>query len=58
MLPAGDALSSDQSGTIVYDQHNKPLTTRRIADILNAEIRSGAPAGISSDADIVVVVGQ
>ena len=59
LLPAGDAPASDQQRTIIYDLHAKPLTARKIADILKADISAGPlPERIVSDADIVVVVGQ
>jgi LCP family protein required for cell wall assembly len=59
LLPAGDAPPSDQQRTVVYDLHGKPITARKIADLLKADISTGPlPEGIVSDADIVVLVGQ
>jgi polyisoprenyl-teichoic acid--peptidoglycan teichoic acid transferase len=58
MLPAGDAPAGDHTGLVVYDLRNKPITTRRIAELLNGQVRSGVPADLVSDADIVVIVGR
>jgi LCP family protein required for cell wall assembly len=59
VLPAANAPSSDVPATIVYDITGKPLTSRRLAGLLGAELRRGAPpAGVVSEADIVVILGQ
>ncbi|MFV9503446.1 MAG: LCP family protein [Oscillochloridaceae bacterium umkhey_bin13] len=43
--------------TRVYDQGGTPVTGRRLAQILKAELVRGAPPGISSEATLVVVLG-
>jgi LCP family protein required for cell wall assembly len=58
MTPAGNAPTPDADKTIVYNITGKPRTSQRLAGLLNAEIRQGAPPGVSSTADIVVVVGS
>jgi hypothetical protein len=57
MLPAGDAPSPDVERTVVYDIRSKPATAQALARLFGAEVRSGAPDGVSSDADVVVVLG-
>jgi LCP family protein required for cell wall assembly len=57
MLPAGDSPLA-ASRTVVYNLHDKPITARQLADLLRAELREGPPEGLSSDADIVVVLGE
>jgi LCP family protein required for cell wall assembly len=44
--------------TTVYNLRDKPLTSARLAETLNAELRSGPlPDGVWSGADIVVILG-
>ncbi len=57
MAPAGNAPSSDVPKTIVYDVTGKPRTSQRLAQLLKAELRQGAPEGAAAGADIVVVLG-
>lgn len=54
----GNAASDSQSRTVVYDVRGKPTTARAIAKLLGASYQQGAPEGIESQADIVVVLGQ
>jgi polyisoprenyl-teichoic acid--peptidoglycan teichoic acid transferase len=55
---AADAPPGDYPQTIVYDRHNKPLTSRRLARRIDAEvIAAEPPPGLVSSADIVVVIG-
>jgi hypothetical protein len=59
VLPAGNAPLDDAQKTVVYDQAGKPLTSHRLAELLSAELRQGAPPeGIASAADIVVILGE
>ena len=59
VIPADNAPAGDVQKTIVYDLKGKPRTSRRLAELLGAELRPGpAPEGIASEADIVVVLGQ
>jgi LCP family protein required for cell wall assembly len=58
VLPADNAPASDAQRTIVYDITNKPRTSRRLAELLHAELRQGAPPDLTSEADIVVVLGK
>jgi polyisoprenyl-teichoic acid--peptidoglycan teichoic acid transferase len=58
MAPPGNAPSTDAATTIVYDVTGKPRTSRRLANLLKAELRRGAPPGITSTADIVVIAGS
>ncbi|HJZ49913.1 MAG TPA: LCP family protein [Roseiflexaceae bacterium] len=58
MIAPGNAPATGLPKTIVYDLAGKPRTSRRLARQLGAELRQGAPDGVSSAADIVVVVGQ
>jgi hypothetical protein len=44
--------------TIVYDVTGKPATARRLATLLRAEIRRGAPDGVNPTVDIIVVLGR
>jgi LCP family protein required for cell wall assembly len=44
--------------TVVYDVAGKPLTARRIAGVLGAEVQAGTPPnGAASAADVVVILG-
>ena len=44
--------------TVVYDVTGRPLTARRVAAALRADLQVGAPPnGIASTADVVVVLG-
>jgi LCP family protein required for cell wall assembly len=54
----GNAPVTDVPKTIVYDRTGKPRTSRRLSKQLGAELRQGAPEGVTTSADIVVVVGQ
>ncbi len=58
VVPAADAPRSDVPRTIVYDVTGKPATARRLAALLDAEIRRGPPEGVAPTVDIVVVLGQ
>jgi LCP family protein required for cell wall assembly len=58
IVPAGDAPRADVARTVVYDVTGKPATARRLAQALGAEVRRSLPEGITSAADIVVVLGQ
>jgi LCP family protein required for cell wall assembly len=58
LIPAGDAPTTDVAKTIVYDLKGKPLTSSRLASALGAEVRRGAPEGVASEADIVVILGK
>lgn len=58
VVPAADAPRSDVSRTVVYDISGKPATARRLAALLNAEIRRGPPEGVNPTVDIIVVLGQ
>jgi LCP family protein required for cell wall assembly len=58
LIAPGNAPATDFPKTIVYDRTGKPRTSRRLAQQLGAELRQGAPDGVVSAADIVVVVGQ
>jgi LCP family protein required for cell wall assembly len=58
MAPAGNAPSADAAATIVYDVTGKPRTSQRLAQLLKAELRQGAPPGVTSAADIVVIAGS
>ena len=58
IIPASDAPTTDVQQTIVYDVNgNKPRTSRRLANTLNADMRQGTPDGVTSTADIVVILG-
>lgn len=59
ILVPENAPPGDYPRTIVYDVNHKPRTSRRVARLLRAEIRRGPPPnGITSTADIVVVLGM
>ncbi|MFL5805646.1 MAG: LCP family protein [Roseiflexaceae bacterium] len=59
IITAGNAPPSDNPKTVVYDLKGKPRTSRRVAEVLGAELRQGPlPEGVASDADIVVVLGR
>ncbi|WP_041330128.1 LCP family protein [Roseiflexus castenholzii] len=58
VVPAADAPRSDVLRTIVYDVTGKPATARRLAVLLNADIRRGSPDGVNPTVDIVVVLGR
>jgi LCP family protein required for cell wall assembly len=58
LIAPGNAAATDAPKTIVYDLTGKPRTSRRLARQLGAELRQGAPQGVSSAADIVVVLGK
>ncbi len=59
VLPADNAPIDNAPKTVIYDQAGKPLTGRRLAELLDAELRQGAPPeGIASAADIVVILGE
>ena len=57
LIAPGNAPATDLPKTIVYDLTGNPRTSRRLAQQLGAELRQGAPEGLASTADIVVVVG-
>lgn len=57
MLPADDA-PQPANRTTVYDAANKPNTSRRIAQLLNAQLRQGSPPGVTSEAEVIVVLGD
>jgi LCP family protein required for cell wall assembly len=57
VIPAGDAPRDDLPRTLVYDQGGAPRTARRIADLLHAEVRDGRPEGVTSTAEVVVLLG-
>lgn len=58
VVPAADAPRSDVPRTIVYDVTGKPATARRLATLLNAEIRRGPPDDVAPTVDIIVVLGR
>jgi LCP family protein required for cell wall assembly len=58
LIPAADAPTADVQQTIVYDVTGNPRTARRLADMLRADVRQGAPEGFVGTADVVVVLGQ
>jgi LCP family protein required for cell wall assembly len=58
LIAPGNAPAGDIPQTVVYDLTGKPRTSRRLASQLGAQLRQGAPEGVTSAADIVVVVGQ
>lgn len=58
MLPPGNAPTSDNTQTRIYDAGGAPATSRRLARTLGAEVVRGSPPdGLFSEADIVVVLG-
>jgi LCP family protein required for cell wall assembly len=58
VIPAADAPTIDVETTVVYDLKGKPRTSRRLAGLLGAELRQGAPEGVVTNADIVVILGK
>ena len=58
LIAPGNAPATDLPKTIVYDITGKTRTSKRLAKQLGAELRQGAPDGIATSADIVVIVGQ
>lgn len=58
LIAPGNAPAGDVPQTVVYDLTGKPRTSRRLASQLGAQLRQGPPEGVTSAADIVVVVGQ
>lgn len=58
IVPAGNAPVTGVAKTLVYDVAGKPRTSQRLAQLLGAELRQGAPDGIVPSADIVVVLGD
>jgi LCP family protein required for cell wall assembly len=58
LIAPGNAPSAGAQKTVVYDLTGKPRTSRRLAKLLGAELRQGAPEGVTSAADIVVIVGK
>jgi LCP family protein required for cell wall assembly len=59
MIVADTAPAGEYPRTIVYNIHNKPATSRRIAQQLGGvAVETTAPPGIVSEADIVVVLGN
>jgi polyisoprenyl-teichoic acid--peptidoglycan teichoic acid transferase len=58
IIPPGNATAGDAQKTVVYDVRGKPRTSRRLAEMLGAELRPGPPPdGVASEADIVVILG-
>lgn len=57
LIAPGNAPATDIPKTIIYDLTGKPRTSRRLAQQLGAELRRGAPEGVTTSADIVVMVG-
>jgi LCP family protein required for cell wall assembly len=57
IIPASDA-PFESERTLIYDRAGKPYTTRQLAELLNAEQRSGTPEGYLGDADVVVILGS
>ena len=53
----GNAPANNLPKTVVYDITGRPRTSRRLAKQLGAELRQGAPEGVTTSADVVVVVG-
>lgn len=59
MLPADNAPITDAAQTVVYDLTGKPVTSRRLASALGAQLQRGTlPEGITSNADVLVVLGR
>src|SRR5215210_5225908 len=48
LIAPGNAPSVDAQKTVVYDLTGKPRTSRRLAKLLGAELRQGAPDGAAS----------
>src|SRR5215212_7608362 len=57
LIAPGNAPATGLPKTIVYDLTGKPRTSRRLAKQLGAELRQGAPEGVATNADIVVLIG-
>lgn len=58
IVPADNAPTGVVERTVVYNLNDKPRTSSRLAELLSAEVQSGPlPAGVTSPADIVVVLG-
>lgn len=58
VLVADNAPPGEYTNTVVYDVNDKPITSKRVARTLGAELRQGPPPpGIVSTADIIVVLG-
>jgi LCP family protein required for cell wall assembly len=57
VLVPDNAPATDYPRTIVYNVAGKPATSRRLARTLHAELAQGAPPGVLSQADIVVILG-
>ncbi len=57
VIPAGDAPAEGVQRTVVYNLNNKPQTAERLAQTLNARVEDGLPAGVTTTADIVVILG-
>lgn len=58
VLAPADAPPGNYPHTVVYQVGNTPFTARRLAQFLNAELIVGRPVGISSEAEIVVILGD
>jgi len=58
VLAPTDAPPGDYPRTVVYQVGNTPFTARRLAKLLNAQLIVGHPVGISSEAEIVVILGD
>lgn len=58
VLAPADAPPGDYPRTVVYQAGNAPFTARRLAQLLGAEVVVGKPAGVYSEAEIVVIVGR
>lgn len=58
VLPPTDAPPGEWPTTLIYDRGTAPRTARHLAEILRAEIRSGIPGEMTTDADLVVVLGN
>jgi LCP family protein required for cell wall assembly len=57
LVPPGNAPPGEYPQSIVYNQGGTPATAQALARRLNAELRSGAPAELFSEADVVVILG-
>jgi LCP family protein required for cell wall assembly len=58
-LDPADAPGDDNERTVVYDTTGNPHTSRRLAELLGAELRRApAPEGVASPAEIVVILGR
>ena len=58
VIPPQNAPTSDVAKTTVYDLNGKPRTARSIAQQLGARYQQGPPSGVTTQADIVVVLGN